>query len=187
MLDPYDAPIVYSRDGLIAACIAQAIPGGLYLEFGVYEGAMTCMLRKLIDQFDPQITLYGFDSFQGLPDEWNGNPAGTFKTDKRIDLPNVELIEGMFADTLPGFLATNREHVSFMVIDCDLYQSTKDVFIALHDRIVPGTAIYFDELMGYYGWREHEYRALKEFVAAKGCGIEWIGRREPMNVGLRIL
>jgi hypothetical protein len=136
-----------------------AIPGGLYMEFGVADGYSLECLRKRLDL---KIRLYGFDSFEGLPEEWNGFPKGTFKTHIRVRLPNTELVEGRFEDTVPQFVKDHPEHVSFMNIDCDLYSSTKTVLDGFRDRIVDGTVAVFDELFGYDGYEKYEYKALQE-------------------------
>src|SRR5262249_32268281 len=47
-----------------------------YLEFGVFEGKSLrhwCSLNS-----HPQSRFFGFDSFQGLPESWNGAPTGTY-------------------------------------------------------------------------------------------------------------
>jgi len=41
-----------------------------------------------------------------------------------------------------------------------------------------GTVIVFDEYFGYPGWREHEYRAWQEFVAASGVRFDYEGFTE---------
>jgi hypothetical protein len=49
---------------------------GLILEFGVYKGeSINYIARRL-----PKDLIYGFDSFEGLPEFWrNGLPKGSFK------------------------------------------------------------------------------------------------------------
>ncbi|MFP4305135.1 MAG: hypothetical protein ACLFQF_09635, partial [Rhodosalinus sp.] len=51
----------------------------------------------------------------------------------------------------------------------DTYTPTRFVLDALRPRLVPGSVPVFDELDGYPGWREHEYRALCEVLGAGGC------------------
>jgi predicted O-methyltransferase YrrM len=39
--------------------------------------------------------VFGFDSFQGLPEDWRSNmPVGTFKTGHLPDVPGAELVIG---------------------------------------------------------------------------------------------
>lgn len=178
-----EVPAFNRHVSLFDACIAQAVKGGLYLEFGVCDGYSFRRLRNLVP---PEITLYGFDSFLGLPEPWNGHEAGHFKTDHRFQLDNCVIIEGWFADTLPPFKAVHPEHVSFMNVDCDCYTSAHDVLFGLADRIVPGTVIHFDEFINYPDWRLHEYKAFMEFVSMQDCGFDYIGKKSREHVAVRI-
>jgi hypothetical protein len=72
-------------------------------------------------------------------------------------------------------LAANPSPVSFLHIDCDLYSSTKTVLHYLGNRIRSGTVIVFDEYFNYVGWRNHEYKAFAEFIAASGLSYRYIG------------
>src|SRR6185312_6095321 len=78
--------------------------------------------------------------------------------------PNVELVVGLFDDTLPAFASEHPGPVALLHVDCDLYQSTVTIFRELESRIGPGTVILFDEYWNYPGWREHEHRAFQEFI-----------------------
>jgi hypothetical protein len=157
---------------LTAATNARSVPSGLVLEFGVYSG-------KTLDHIASLETgkIWGFDSFEGLPDDWRPDVGrGTFKREGLPEVaPNAELVVGWFEETLPEFLAAHAEPVSFLHVDCDIYQSTKTIFHYLHDRIVPETIIVFDEYFNYVGWRAHEFRAFAEFVAATGLNYRYLG------------
>lgn len=170
-------------DRLHRLCLEQCVPGGLHLEFGVCEGTSLRMLRELIPETR---TIYGFDSFLGLPEEWNGNPAGTFKTSTRIELPNVILVEGWFEDTVPAFAARHAVYASYIHIDCDLYSSTRTVLDGLKNNIVAGTVIVFDEFFGYEGWERHEHKAFMDFIKATGKRFEVIARHTHYRAGIRI-
>jgi hypothetical protein len=145
--------------------IERAKPGGLFLEFGVGHGTSLAMLRGILPVSE---TIYGFDSFRGLPEPWAGYPIGTFSTGGvGPRLPNAEIVAGWFTDTVAPFVEQHAgEFVSYMHIDCDLYSSTLTVLTRLDRLIVPGTVIVFDELFGYDGWPEHEFRALTEWKAS---------------------
>lgn len=157
---------------LSAGMQARRVPNGLVLEFGVYSGRTVNHIASL-----DAGKVYGFDSFEGLPEDWRSDfPKGSFK---RTQLPvvasNVELVGGWFKYSLPVFLASHPGPVSFLHVDCDLYQSTKDVLHHLHDRIAPGTIIVFDEYFNYVGWRNHEFKAFAEFIAASGLSYRYFG------------
>jgi Methyltransferase domain len=138
-----------------AASLAPA--DGLILEFGVAHGYS---LRVLAELMRPR-RVFGFDSFAGLPERWGPYPAGHF-AGRPKNLPrNVELVEGLFADTIAPFLAAHPGNVALMHVDCDLYASAKTVFAEVAHRIVRGTVILLDE---FWIEIEHEQRAFGEFL-----------------------
>jgi hypothetical protein len=137
---------------------------GQILEFGVASGRTINHISSLVKQ-----KVYGFDVFTGLPETWRtGFTAGIFG---RQDLPqvneNVELVVGLFEETLEGFLKHNPQQISLLHVDCDLYAGTKTIFDKLGHLIQPGTVIVFDEYFNYPGWNQHEFKAFQEFVEGK--------------------
>ncbi len=93
---------------------------GLWLEFGTYDGRS---INKISRYTNRQI--FGFDSFEGLPEEWVGrgfpkgcfdlgganpnfNPEGFFVYD------NVKLIKGWFNESIPIFLEDFDKPISFL-------------------------------------------------------------------------
>lgn len=149
-----------------------ATENGLLCEFGVAGGKSINFLSTLM----PNRTLYGFDSFEGLPEDWASRlQKGAFKQSIPAVASNVKLYKGWFSDTLPPFLAENGGKADFLNIDCDLYSSTKTIFELFAPRIQSGTVIYFDEFFNYAGWQGGEYKAFMEFVNASGMGFEYIG------------
>lgn len=153
---------------------AASLPG-LFLEFGVGSGHTT----RWISLARTDVRLYAFDSFLGLPETWNHeNPKGKFSTDgvPPAGLPaNVEIVQGLFQDTLPGFVETHEGQAAFVHVDCDLYSSTKTVFEALKGRIVPGTIINFNEFWNYPGQENGEAKAFVEFLNETGLDAECLG------------
>jgi hypothetical protein len=145
--------------------------GGVILEFGVGDGTS---LRTLIASF-PNHKIYGFDSFQGLPEDWRtGFPEGAFS---EVAIPSeleATLITGWFDETLPKFLETCSDMVSLLHLDADLYSSTSLILDLVSDRLQVGTVIVFDEFFNYPGWKQHESLALSEFLTKSGRKIEYI-------------
>lgn len=146
--------------------------GGQILEFGVASGRTINHMATLTSQ-----KLYGFDVFTGLPETWRpGFPQGAFgRADLPVVSPNVELVVGLFENTLDGFLRFNQAPVSLLHVDCDLYAGTRVIFDKLGHLIGPGTVIVFDEYFNYPGWEQHEYKAFQEFVAARGIRYRYEG------------
>jgi O-methyltransferase len=157
---------------------------GDYLEFGVYAGtSMRCMLRAAQTTGMAHVRLFGFDSFVGLPqtaaeDDDGFWMPGMFRSDvervramlERAGLTEDRgsLVEGWFDDTLT---ATTRERLgirkaSVLMMDADLYTSTKTALEFCLPVLGDDTVVFFDDW-----WPElvaknmGEKRALDEFLA----------------------
>lgn len=144
---------------LLRHCINLCAPG-FGLEFGVQSGHSL----ELIGQ---RLSAVGFDSFQGLPENWGPFPAGAFaQPPPTVD--DSQLVDGWFADTLPTFDFTTVDPIRLVHIDCDLYSSTKTVLDHLGPYLVPGVYVVFDEFL--YDWPPNEAHggeeqwAWREFV-----------------------
>lgn len=150
--------------------LALAPAGGMALEFGVFTGTTL----KIIASARATGGVYGFDSFDGLPENWRtGFPAGAFDCDVLPDVPGAELVVGLFAETLPGFLRKRPGPVDFLHLDADLYSSTIDVLTLVGPRLRSGSVIVFDEFFNYPGWEQHEARAWREYVEANSLTFRY--------------
>lgn len=150
--------------------LTQAPPTGLTLEFGVGSGSTL----RIIAPTRPRGTVFGFDSFDGLPSTWRtGFEAGAFAVEAPPDVPHAELVVGLFEDTLPAWVAAHPEPVAFLHIDADLYASAATVLAHVGDRLVEGSIVVFDEYLNYPGWAEHEHRAWTEFADRTGTGFTY--------------
>lgn len=167
------APVHASRFDLLGHALGQAPPHGMVLEFGVRWGvSVSWLARHGVARVD------GFDSFEGLPAAWKpGEGKGAYSTAGEIpEVPNgVHLHRGWFEETLPRFLQATPGPVRLAHIDCDIYQSTRTVLDLLAGRLVSGSVIVFDEYHSYAQWRDHEFKAFQEFVAARGIAYAYIG------------
>lgn len=149
---------------------------GYILEFGVKEGKSINFIASNTKQ-----TVFGFDSFEGLPESWLGANGllkkGHFNLGGKLPvcLENVILVKGWFEDTLNSFINKNKHNVKLMHIDCDLYSSTFCVLESFKDRLVPGSLIIFDEFYNYHGWQNHEYKALMNFQKKYNINFEYMG------------
>jgi hypothetical protein len=144
----------------------------LYLEFGVFHGEATRYWSKLLR--NPKSKLHGFDSFEGLPEDWAGvGPKSDWDVGgkiPKIDDPRVRFFQGWFDQTLPTYRFPEHE-VMVVILDADLYSSTTTVLNALEDQIAPGTYLYFDE----FNHRFDEMRAFDEFVKRTGMKFSVVG------------
>ena len=75
---------------------------------------------------------------------------------------SIHPVVGWYSESLPPFMKHNQGPIRLLHIDCDLYSSTKDVFDRVHDRLVKGTVIIFDEYWNGPHWREDEWKAWQE-------------------------
>ena len=140
---------------------AISLQDGLILEFGVRHGTSIRQLASFASK-----PMYGFDSFEGLPEDWHQESKEVYSTKGKIPKvpPHVTLIPGWFNQTLPLFLEKHEEDVALINIDCDIYSSTKTVLDLLSDRIKKGTIIVFDEYIGNLHWEEDEHKAFMESI-----------------------
>jgi hypothetical protein len=165
--------------------LAKYLPDwGVNIELGVYNGVtISCLATAR-----PDLEFHGFDSFEGLPEDWDmGQKHVKGKAfDRQGELPevpdNVKLYKGWFNETLPDFIFDSSFPISFLHVDCDIYSSTDYSLNLLNDKIVPGTIIRFDELccwrhvfgeasprnsanrVLYTTWRDHEWKAMNEWL-----------------------
>jgi methyltransferase family protein len=172
-----DAMMFRDRWDLLDFAVRKAPAEGLVLEFGVEKGDSLSFMAQRTPR-----TVHGFDSFEGLPEDWAGTFERRGKFSRGGALPtvpaNAKLHVGWFDAVLPGFLAQHPEPIALLHVDCDLYSSTKTVFDLAGGRLRPGSIIVFDEYFNYPNWKRHEHRAFQEFVAASGCRYDYIGFTE---------
>jgi predicted O-methyltransferase YrrM len=162
------------REPLLRYAVDRVTRPGLFLEFGVFSGKSIWVIA----QRTPNV-VHGFDSFEGLPEDWTGNkdPKGQYSTGGRLPEvpPNVRLYKGWFSHTLPAFLQAHPDDVAFMHVDCDLYSSTREVLEATALQIREGTVIVLDDYFNFPGWKNHEFKALQEFAGRTGLQYEYVG------------
>ena len=137
---------------------------GVCLEFGVYKGFSINYFAKRFQELE----FVGFDSFEGLAEDWTGHLFGKGAFDAGGKLPkvfsNVALVKGWFDQTFPKYCKNHliKKSVRFISIDCDTYNATSLVLECLSCHLKPGVLILFDEYVGYPNWRNGEFRAWQE-------------------------
>lgn len=151
-------------------------PRGYGLEFGVATGGTLTLIAE-------QMPAIGFDSFQGLPEDWrSGFEAGRFACSPPV--VNAELVIGLFADTLPGWAPPGP--IGLVHVDCDLYSSTVTVLDNIGPHLRVGCYLVFDEWHGYPGCEQHEQQAWSEYAARTGVVWKVIGHG-PEQFALQLL
>jgi len=169
---------VEARGSIWEFC-TKKITGPVWAEFGVMLGTSA---RYFLRKLPIHGKFYLFDSFEGIPEPWAGNPKGHFAVKGHaIPIPNfhdarTKVIEGWFEDVLPI-----NEVFDFIHIDSDLYSSAKTILELSKVRL--GTIILFDEFYGFKEWKEGEYKALMEWDRP----YKFIARDKYQRVAIEVL
>jgi len=159
-------------------CVDRPLISNTWAEFGVAGGDSA---RALLPYLPTDGRFYLFDSFEGMPapwihknygktDQWAAKGMPTF-SDKRVVIK-----KGWFKDTLPL-----DDLLGFVHIDCDLGSSTETVLNNIN--VTTGTILLFDELWGYDGYEEHEYKALMNW----GRPFKFIARGSNFRAAIELL
>ncbi len=145
----------------IAAKETQNLQGHA-LEFGVFQGVT---LKHIASAISPKRQVIGFDTFEGLPDDWGDLlEKGTFatKVPSLNDYPNATLQIGRIENTLPAFLKRAKSSISLLHIDCPYYEINMFILEHVLSFMPSQSIIVFDEFYGYPSFEMHEYRAWQE-------------------------
>jgi O-methyltransferase len=140
---------------------------GDYLEFGVYVGtSVACMHEVVQDRRLDDMRLFGFDSFEGLPErlavDEETTQLGNWKpfdlkapfdvatqnlTRRGVDWDRVTLVKGWFEDTLTQELVEREQlrKASIIMVDCDLYSSARTALEFCAPLIRDDAVILFDD------------------------------------------
>lgn len=161
---------------------------GDYYEFGVYKGFSFWFAMQIADILNIKNThFYGFDSFDGLPTPkgidkeklLNGTSftRGNFTASKSFvnnflvrygaNKENYDLIEGFYDESLNKSLLKKYKFkkASVILVDCDLYESTKTVLNFVTKLIQNNTIIVFDD-WGITNKNKGEKLAFREWSEA---------------------
>jgi len=177
--------LLFSRKAKVLDYVSGQIPtAGLMIECGVFKGGSINHMARLL----PDRQLFGFDSFEGLSERWPGmnHEAGHFDLGgvfPQVE-DNVTLIKGWVDDTLPPFLDNNAGPIAYLHVDTDTYSPAKTILGLCKHRLVEGSVLLFDELIGYPNWEQAEYKALSEEIPADS--YEFIAF-SPMQAAVRFL
>lgn len=154
---------------------------GDYLEFGVSHGTSLSIMHKVLKQLNlEQVRIFGFDSFEGMPavaayEEENRWHPGEFASpieatreylsNHGIDWKRTFLVKGWFSDTLTHALLEkhNIHKASVIMIDCDIYSSSKQALDFCKPLIKDKAIIFFDDWIDDKNFGEP--RAWEEFLS----------------------
>jgi len=147
-----------------------------YLEFGVAGGTSFAWWVKA--NRHPGSRFFGFDTFEGLPEDWHFFKKGAFS----FDIPFLEdergtFIKGLFQDTLYNFLDNYRRSLDtpdatrVLHMDADLYSSTLFALTMMAPFLRNGDIVFFDE----FNIPNHEFAAWSDFIKSYYIRYEVIG------------
>jgi O-methyltransferase len=142
----------------------RKVPGDV-AEVGVYRGGSA----RLICEVRGNRTLYLFDTFEGLPSTDHldarfgaGQYAASFEKVQHYlsAFPEVRIFKGLFPAT-SGPISDKR--FSFVHLDADLYQPTRDSLEFFYPRLNAGGMFLIHD----YLWAEGVRKAAQEFFASR--------------------
>lgn len=143
-----------------------------YIEFGVAAGHS---FKWWLKQNPAAGSLFaGFDTFDGLPEDWGPFKKGSFSNNNEIPVVNdnrARFYKGLFQQTLPLFLKDfDNTRRNVIMLDADLYSSTLYALSSLAPYLKPGDIIFFDEFVV----PTHEFKAYHDFVSSHYVNLELI-------------
>ncbi len=150
---------VYRCYELFSLIIDNASMEGDVLEVGVWKGGTGSILAKALNQVDISAKIYLADTFSGVVKAGKndtiykgGEHSDTSVKEvesllNKIDAKNVTILKGIFPNevNIPSNIKLRLCH-----IDVDTYDSAKEVFDSIWDKIVVGGAVVFDDY-GFFG------------------------------------
>lgn len=180
---------------IVWSVLNDGVPGDL-LEAGVWRGGAAIMMKAALDSYAPidNRIVWLADSFNGLPPPDPAYPADvddphhTF-AELRVSADEVRrnfnryglldhrvrLLEGLFADTLPGPVA----QLAVLRCDGDMYGSTWETLVHLEPLVSRGGFVIIDDYYLLKGCRQatDDYRD-RELITAPivqidQCGAWW--------------
>ena len=133
-----------------------------YMEFGVATGeSFKWFLQQNQNR---ESNFFGFDTFDGLPEDYGPYKKGAFSTGNKFPEINDErgsFYKGLFQQTLPSFLKDfDNTKKTVLMMDADLYSATLYVLSNLSSILKKDDIIFFDQ----FAVPTHEFRAYLDFI-----------------------
>ena len=138
---------------------------GDVVEFGVWNGNNLLTIKKILDYFNLKKKIFGYDHFKGMPKETKDFKRNNFSGDKKLvkyiikffGLKKIFLIDDDILNLKKHLKLFNK--ISLIYIDCDIYETTKEILERLSGKLSKGGIIVFDE--GNQKKNSGETKALK--------------------------
>ena len=151
----------------------EALTGPInYLEFGVAGGQSFDWF--MTQNTDHESRFYGFDTFDGLPEDWGPFKKGAFTNNNQMPLVKDfrgKFYQGLFQQTVPGFLAElDNSRRNVLMMDADLWSATLYALTTLAPFLKKGDIIFFDEFVV----PTHEFKAFMDFTQSYYLNLELI-------------
>ena len=144
---------------------------GDIIEFGVWKGNTSLLIKKIIDIFNIKKKIILFDHFKGLqhfkgePDQlkkyknrFSSNKIDIKKIINFFNLENIRIIDKDATKLKKKFF---KQKFSLIIIDVDLYEPTKKILSSIENNLSKNGIILFDE--GNHEVWKGENKALMEF------------------------
>ena len=161
---------------------------GDYYEFGLFRGFTFLTACKAAERLGlDKMIFHGFDSFEGLPnlegaDEGDGQffkgqfacsaeKVSSNLASNGMDLSRANLIKGYYNESLTEELRERGPHsfrrAAVVLLDCDLYSSTRDALEWVKPYLGDGTVLVLDDWHSYGGDPDQgQPKAFQEYLDA---------------------
>ena len=151
----------------------EALTGPVnYLEFGVAAGySFNWFMER---NKNAESRFYGFDTFDGLPEDWGPFKKGSFSNDDKM--PAIidnrgKYYKGLFQQTVPGFLKElDNSRRNVLMMDADLWSATLYTLTTIAPYLKKDDIIFFDEFVV----PTHEFKAFTDFVESHYVNMQLI-------------
>ncbi len=151
--------------------LIQNFPNQNYLiiQLGVHDGKNSKHYSYLVKKFKCTCKIIGFDSWDGLSEDWTGMTKGRDKGSQLIEKPKPPDFciykKGNTSTELKKFLTKqSKKSINMVHFNLDTYTPTKSCLDLLKPFLNKGTILIFDDFYGYPGWSMHENKAFEKFI-----------------------
>lgn len=175
--------------------IHTVVPNGIlgdYWEFGVFQGRSFIRAYNTFKSLNSLNRKFvAFDSFQGLPESkepFKPNqyekgafscPENEFKSNLEIAGLNknkIEVISGFYEESLKSEITLSKlknSKIAVVYIDCDIYESAREVFNFITNYLQDGSIIVMDDWFRHLGIPQ--YGIQKAFYNwIEDCGWKYV-------------